>query len=478
MKRTILLICLVIGFYSYADNLNAYLYLAQFNSPEQGSYIECYLNVSGKSVSYQKNRDGAFQAKLQVVYIFKQAEKIITFEKYQLNSPVVKDSNAVVPNFTDVQRILLPNGIYNFEVKITDLNDSSKSFNYQSIVSIDFSGKHQFSDIELVESYSPTQQPNNLTKGDIDIVPYVSSFYPDGLDKLNFYTELYNQEVGEDLLLHYFLEDFEHQKPMAQFSRFQKIKSQVVNPFLTGFDIKKLPTGNYYLVLNLKNRKNELLAEKKFFFQRLNRNFVAPADTVHLDNFVLPELANINSIKKMRDYIKCAYPIYNQKEIFNAGNILKTNDLEKMKRFFNHFWASYSPNPQRDWKIYRDNVDMVNRSYTSQIKQGYETDRGRVYLKYGIPNDINKSEHEPSSYPYEIWHYFELNGETNVKFVFYNPDISGDDYRLLHSDLNGEVNNPYWQRDLTRRNSNSPLDFDDTKGESQYGNRANEIFNR
>ncbi len=62
--------------------------------------------------------------------------------------------------------------------------------------------------------------------------------------------------------------------------------------------------------------------------------------------------------------------------------------------------------------------------------------------------------------------------------MFYNPELSGDDYVLLHSDVTGEKYNPYWQKELTHRNSTNPNNFDQLKGEDQYGNRSNNLFGR
>lgn len=478
MKAFLIILSSVFSLMLSAGNLSAYLYLAQFNSPEKGSYIECYLNVIGNSVAYAKSPEGTFQANLEVLYLFKQSNQIKAFEKYQLNSPVIRDSISSIPNFTNVQRILLPKGVYNFEVKIRDLNDTNNVFSYKSIISVDFDKEHQFSDIELVESYRNTQEPNVLTKGDVDIVPYVSSFFSTELEALNFYVELYNKNEGEDFLIHYYIESSKNAKPLGQYSRFKRFKSAKVNPFLSGFDIKELPTGNYNLVLALKDRNNQLLTDKRFFFQRYNASIQDVPDTVRLSSFVLADIASIESVEKIADYIKSAIPIYSQRELFKANNVLKSGDLELMKTFFNNFWASYSSKPEEDWAIYKQNVELVNRSYPSLIKKGYETERGRVYLKYGTPSEINRSNHEPSSYPYEIWHYFELNGETDIRFVFYNPDMVGKDYLLLHSNLTGERNNPYWQRDLTRRNNTNPSDLNSPKGHSQYGNRAGEVFRR
>ena len=485
MKKSIFrisfLIILLFGFVkpSTAENLNAYLYLAQFKSPDKGPYLECYLNIIGNTVRFKKNEEGKLQSKIQILYLFKQNGEIKTYEKYTLESPTVHDSTYNFPNYIDVQRIPIENGIYNFELKIQDLFDSTNVFTYKNIITIDTDKETQFSDIEIVKNFKPTQEANILSKNNFDLIPYVSTFFPEKMDTLIFYTELYHQNPPSDFMLQYYIEQNTPKKILDQYIISKRIKTKGVNPILGQFNIADLPTGNYNLVLALKDKSNKLVSEKRFFFQRYKKQIGQEQnDTVYLETTGLKDIASITQIEIIKDNIKSLIPILNQRELFKANNILRSNDIDLMKTFFNTFWQSYSNNPERDWGIYKKNVDMVNRSYSSQIKKGYETDRGRVYLKYGTPNDINKSDHEPSTYPYEIWHYFEINGETNKRFVFYNPDIVGEDYQLLHSDVTGEINNPYWEKDLTKRNSTRANDFDERRSPGQYGNRSIDLYNR
>ena len=104
------------------------------------------------------------------------------------------------------------------------------------------------------------------------------------------------------------------------------------------------------------------------------------------------------------------------------------------------------------------------------------TDRGRVYLKYGEPNQISKFENEPSSYPYEIWQYYQVsNQRNNRKFIFYNPDLVTNDYTLIHSDALGETRDDRWRIRLTKRN-NAIIDLDQDKSNDHYGSKVDDMF--
>ena len=133
-------------------------------------------------------------------------------------------------------------------------------------------------------------------------------------------------------------------------------------------------------------------------------------------------------------------------------NRLKDVPTDQLQRFFYHFWLRRNPsNPEEAWNNYKKRVDQVQSMFGSKQVKGYLTDRGRVYLQYGPPNEVKEVPSDPVTLPYEIWDYYYLNNQSNVKFVFYDPVLTGNDYELLHSNMYGEVNNPNWRMHLVRK---------------------------
>jgi hypothetical protein len=47
--------------------------------------------------------------------------------------------------------------------------------------------------------------------------------------------------------------------------------------------------------------------------------------------------------------------------------------------------------------------------------------------------------------PYEIWQYYRIGRQSNIKFVFVNENPSTQIYRLKHSDAVGEPSDPTWR---------------------------------
>lgn len=111
--------------------------------------------------------------------------------------------------------------------------------------------------------------------------------------------------------------------------------------------------------------------------------------------------------------------------------------LEEQQRFFTNFWASRDPNPNTKinelMEEYFRRVNEANREFTNFSSKGWLSDRGRILIKFGYPDDIERHPFEINSVPYEIWRYYTL------RRVFVFVDESGfGDYRLSPLYMNQE----------------------------------------
>ena len=87
-------------------------------------------------------------------------------------------------------------------------------------------------------------------------------------------------------------------------------------------------------------------------------------------------------------------------------------------------------------------IDESNKRFGTMSKIGWKTDRGRVYILNGEPNEIERFPNQMDTKPYEIWHYNDIEG--GVIFIF--ADLSGfSDYMLIHSTMRGELRDDNWQ---------------------------------
>jgi len=465
-----------------AKNLQAYLNYTVFNVPGKGPFIETYMSVAGETVIYKKNDKGLFQGSIEVTFIFRQKDEIKDFDKYQLFSPEVQDTAAIDFSFIDQQRYFIPQGEYDMEITISDLNTDKKPFSAIQPVVIKFDDSSLcFSGIQLVKSFSPSTEQNILTKGGFDLIPMVYNFYPESVNKLTYYTEIYNTEknlgTGEKFLVVCMLKSFETGNALKEFVSYKKFDTRAVVPVLNEYDISRLPSGNYRMLIEVRNKNNEMVADNEIFFQRSNPNIQFNLEDLASIDINSTFSSRITSNDTLQEFINCLDPIATELEKTFIYKQSKTADLKTKQQFFFNFWSSRDQvSPEKAWRDYYDQVIIVNNVYKTQISKGYETDRGRVYLKYGPPNIISESYNEPSSYPYEIWHYYELGeSQRNKKFVFYTHDMITNNFKLLHSDAIGEISNYKWQVFLNNR-WYDPYSVDTKTSPDIFGGKADDYY--
>jgi GWxTD domain-containing protein len=464
-----------------AQNLQALFYHASFFSPTEGPYVESYLKVFGPSATYKLNDNGLFQASLEVLIVFKQADEIKDFRKYNLISEEVKDTTNAMPNFIDQQRIPLPHGIYQMELTLKDNNSKDDPLEKADMISLEYNLQDlRFSDFQFVEKFSKTEEENVLSKSGFDLVPFVGDWFSEEMTNISFYIELYglDQEIGagEDFLFKYYIESFETSVSFDDYSFFQKQKAAPVNVLLNSLSIKDLASGNYNLVVEARNKNNELIDLNKIFFQRSNPGIQIEFTDIESVDISSTFAEKITDVDSLRFYLLSLMPISDPMEIQFANNVTESTDVIKMQKFLYNFWENRNKDyPEAEWNRYRYEVMRIEDAFATRIKPGFETDQGRVWLKYGAPDDVVDNKHEPNAYPYIIWHFYSLGDQTNKRFVFYNPHLVGTEYILLHSDARGEIFNQYWEVDLHGRNTQlkNYTDFDFDKG---WGSRSSEGF--
>jgi len=480
-KLTIILSIFFLPFILEAKNVWAFLTYSTFNSPE-GPYIETYLTVAGNSVKYVKKENGKFQATVNVLMTFKQNGVIKAFNKYELNSPQIDDTSKNAYEFIDEQRFQVPNGTYDFELQLADKNNPGKPNPFTQQVNVDFpEGKPSFSGIQLVSSYSKSESVKTITKNGFDLVPYVYSYYPAKNKQMIFYCELYNMdkivEPGQKFILCYYLESYESQMKFNDFAKVKTETAKAFNVVMAEFNIENLASGNYNIIIEARDQKNNLVASQKLFIQRSNPNaqlsYAEMLGKTGANSFA-EKITNIDTLK---EDISSTFPISSGLERSFVRSIIKSTDLQRLQDYFYGFWERRDKeDPEHAWLLYKEQVIKAQYNFGTRIKKGYQTDRGRVFLEYGPPNTRSQQYSEPNTYPYEIWQYYTLKQtQRNKKFVFYAPDVVTNDFFLLHSDAIGEPNYPAWQIFLQGR-SYAPNDLQDTQSINAWGSYTGDLW--
>lgn len=474
----LIMIALCVNYTATAQSLQAYFSNATFSIPGEEPYLETYVEIIGNTIKYKATGENKFQGNVQIALIIKQDSVIKDFRKYELKSPEINDTTNVALNFIDQQRFMLENGNYNIELSIVDLNHPNpKSAFITYPVIVDFpDDKISVSSIQLVKELSKSTETTVMSKSGYDIIPYVDNFYGPSMDKLTFYTEIYNPKAeanaGERYLISSFIESFESRQMLNNYIRIKREDAKPVSVVLNEFNIADLPSGNYNLVVSVRDKNNTMITQQVNFFQKLNGQPKSQSSIVQGVNVENTFASRLNDPEVLREYIRSLRPVSTQSEKMFINTYVQTAELIPLQQFFYNFWQDRNPEqPEQAWINYNNEVIKVNNSYSTQIKKGYDTEMGRVYLQYGPPNTVTDRPFDTGgllnvpSVPYQIWHYYTLNNnrERNKKFVFIASELNVKDYTLVHSDATGEIQNFDWQSQLRRQKGTNETDADDLR---------------
>lgn len=465
----------------FGQKIEAYLSNGNFKTLQEKNYTEAYISILGRSLVW-KNLGSKLHAQLEITLLMYKDTNIVNFSKEKVDKFTQNDSTAHLMNIIYVQRLLGDTGTYKIKVLIDDLNDTSKAIRTTYMVNFDHP-KHEvtLSSIMPVKSYSKSFGEGRLSKSGYDLLPNIFNFYPTQDSILNIYAEIYPSDsitLGDDFLISYYIKNHENQEIIPKYKRFKRLKWKNANVLLTSMNISGLASGNFDFVIEIISKNNKKLAFKEFYFQRENTNVKMSLDDIASVNIAQSFAERIHNKDTLILLLKSMLPITTGAEKEFVQNLIRKSKPYYMQQFLLSFWEKRNyANPQQAFEDYMKEVATTEKLFSTFINHGFETDRGRVFLQYGAPNSISKDYHDPSAYPYEIWHYYTLNQQRNRKFIFYSTSISSNEFFLLHSDAIGEPNDPQWRIHLRQRDSGYKS-FDQTgEEEDNWGNQYNEWFN-
>jgi GWxTD domain-containing protein len=277
-------------------------------------------------------------------------------------------------------------------------------------------------------------------------------------DTLGFYLELYNlvKLTQQPYYAKVTLIPASGGKKSQAFQRVYKPRQPQELAVLNGwFDIRNLSSNTYILEVELLTNDNVLLStiRRKFFVVSSVEPFEIAASEAEYDLiFGYPE-------EELTRYIQAMGYISTEGEE-TMVNALQTYDDKK--KYFVGFWTkraqAFDRPMQQVWEDYRLRIEYANDKFRSARLAGWRSPRGRIFLTYGPPDDLQDFQNEQNLFPYQIWTYNVLRGQGGVFFVFFDRDLVSGDFELLHSTLIGEVFNANWRARLMRTR-NAPDDF-------------------
>ncbi len=463
LRSTLLLILLATGFFRPAMAVQAVVHHAVFRTEAGAAYVEYYWNINPAYLHYRKDSLGNLVALVKTQIRISSDTGIVLREDYYLKTRPFNPELSEAPPILEQLRTELPAGKIKLELYLTEDGRPDGDFYHRDTLTVLPLQGVAYSSVQLLDTFFLDAGAGMRQKGGYTMVPRPLNFYDEGERRLHAYAELYGlrELAAADYPLRQtvFLSHKAGERDLAGFILLDTLAGPSdLERFRRSFTLETLPSGNYHINFALRTAAGAPLAAGSAFFQMLNKNPVVPVDTgkktassveqvqgTYLD--LKKTFVSKFDMPQLRAIMKMLLPSVQPSEEAAIKGFLERPDELYMRYFiFNHFSNKNKADPAKAWKEFSDVVREVNRLYKSGSTMGYETDRGIIHLRYGTPAEVVRVPNEAGAVPYEIWRY-NVGGKIGGSglFLFYSPGFMSSDFRLLHSTVPGERNNPAWR---------------------------------
>jgi GWxTD domain-containing protein len=268
------------------------------------------------------------------------------------------------------------------------------------------------SDILFAQAAGPADTNSaQFTKGNLMVVPSVSRTYGGEEDsKMLYYIEVYPGSNEQDKLTVQTLIRKRKGDMVYRDTLTSPVAGEVLRQ-LREISIESFEPGEYELEVELQGRRGKKLDEIKGGFQI---KWTEESLLAHNWSLILRQISVIAESGDMKI-------------------LEEAKSLDERRQALKDYWAAKDPfpeTPRNEMKIefYR-RINYANENFGYLNRPGWETDRGRVLVRYGAPDQVDDYPFSLSSYPYQEWHYYK--GGRYRKFTFVDDNHDGD-YRLVY----------------------------------------------
>ncbi|MGD8396550.1 MAG: GWxTD domain-containing protein [Candidatus Eiseniibacteriota bacterium] len=359
---------------------------AQFRAPNGGTDIELYFEIDNDELEFEPV-DERHRARLRVTLNFLAAGEPVRDWSEEPELWVDAASVASSAIHTQILQLRLPveSSVDSVHAQIEDLNARKKGLFHlfartprRGEVGLRIDPREfpldeiSIADIEFAQAIEAAAPGAIFMKSGLDVEPNAGRVYGAGQARVQAYYEVYDLRSpppGKETR-RYEIGYAVRGSDVADERRWQKRLSSANEAWAdtVGFQVEGLDPGTYHLAITVRDREASALAVIEGRFEVFWRT----SDWVEW-NAVQEGLAHffLSSVE------------YEQFVTLGVG---------ARERYLDTFWASVDPDPEIEGNEVRDEfmrrVRYANERFSNSLLPGIQTDRGRVYIKFGEPDDI------------------------------------------------------------------------------------------
>jgi len=424
-----------------------------FKGSEGKSEVELYFSFTQRGLTFIKKDASTSSyfdamANVEVLILNKQTNNIIFNEIYGLQSRVTDTAkNTLSSKLIGQQNYLLASGEYFLKLIGSDFNNKE----HIAIDSFDISlpvydsAKSYMSSLQIATSIEKSKDKKSLFyKNGFEITPNPSFLFGNNLNSLHYYVEIYNirKEFTSDSVFNIIeLTDANSGKLVFRSEKLQTSRSSAFIE-LGVIPLDSASTGPYILRIELIDRVNNKSIDKQKKLYVFNTSKTANFGQVEDKGYLQSEFVVMTEVQVNEEYDKIIYVRTSPEN--KEWDKLKS--LDEKRKFLYSFWKRRDMNDTPRFEMrdeYFKRLKEANIKYKEGFKDGWKSDRGRIYIVYGIPSNVDRHFFEPDTKNYEVWQYDYVEGGTMC--VFGEIQTSGEGtYVLMHATMRNEIRDPNW----------------------------------
>ncbi|MEO0262411.1 MAG: GWxTD domain-containing protein [candidate division WOR-3 bacterium] len=383
--------------------------LSVFSLNDSTSYTEFIYFISPDYLKILKKN--YFDLEISVS-IFDKNEKKVVSDSWKKRYNFKSEDSYIADIFT----FILKSGEYKISIKL-----KTKEFEYKkdTALLVPYFSKASISDIQIFKEVSTDKNKYPFKKYSLSYIPSPFFSHPDSF--AYYYFEIYSPpplffvylEI-KDSLNNVWLSNIEEKKDVEKAS------------FIYGkIPIYALEGGKYSFKISLLDTLKNLLAEKEKKFTY----------------FSLRYLHKKRALEKYEDYLSFI-DFFASKEEMEEFKKLEGN---ARITFLKKFWSKFDPDPSTPVNeflvTFTARVEYADQNFGTPFKKGRYTDRGRIYIKYGPPDEVRRNPYPVEIRDWESWFY---KSPSKNQYIF--MDLKGNgDYILIYSSNPEEPGRSDWK---------------------------------
>jgi len=448
MKRLLsLLIFFSVSTAIYAIDIS--VVCAGFNS-DKGNFFDVDVFVSGRTLKQNQVDSINSVGAVKILVTFSSETMFNAIDSFLAKSKPSLDPSDI----HTAKRIFLPEGFYNIVVTVVDANKTESKAVYKTSAYLDFSErKLRQSDFLLCGNINASNAENSALRFNESVyVPIVYGVVPYSSNKLIVFNEIYNTAkfIKSKINITYAIQSSTAMQKNISVQEFIETPATKISKNVL-FDLTKVPSGSYRLSCKVTDSVGTVFSERETYFTRENFEEAETTIPTLTEKDIEKEFVGPMTDKELTYNLKALQHTIGNDDAAQFQKTITVGTLSEKKLALYTYWLKKNAAlPEQAFDEFTYNIKIVEKNFGTASKAGFETDRGKIILKYGKPNDVWTVDNEFNALPYEIWIYEKVMilDQKNVRFLFFNSENKKNTYTLLHSTSKYEVSDMAWRKKL------------------------------